>query len=153
VTKIFISYRRADSRKDAARIYDRLVEAFGKENVFKDVDSIPLGKDFRGILREAVAQCDVQLVVIGKQWLDIRDEFGKRRLDDPNDFVRIEVASSLQRDSCLVIPVLVDSSLMPRDIDLPADLRELAYKNATVVRGKRFANFERRTRAYRMGGL
>ena len=132
--KIFISYRRADSRKDAGRIYDRLVEAFGKDNIFKDVDSIPLGKDFRGVLREAVAQCDVQLAIIGKQWLQIKDEQGQRRLDLPGDFVRIEIESALQRDSCLVIPVLVDNASMPRPDELPLDLRELAFKNATAVR-------------------
>lgn len=66
MVRIFISYRRADSRKDAARIYDRLVEAFGKENIFKDVDNIPIGSDFRGVLREAVAASDVMLVIIGK---------------------------------------------------------------------------------------
>jgi WD40 repeat protein len=134
MVKIFISYRRADSRKDAARIYDRLVEAFGKENIFKDVDNIPIGSDFRGVLREAVAACDVQLVVIGRQWLDITDENGKRRLDNPIDFVRIEVESALQRDRCLVVPVLVDHATMPAADRLPLDLRELAFKNATVVR-------------------
>ncbi len=132
--KIFISYRRADSRKDAGRMYDRLAEAFGKENIFKDVDSIPLGKDFRGVLREAVAQCDVQLVIIGKQWLNIIGEDGTRRLENPGDFVRIEVESALQRDGCLVIPVLVDNAPMPNANDLPLDMRELAFKNATVVR-------------------
>lgn len=132
--KIFISYRRADSRKDAGRIYDRFVEAFGKENIFKDVDSIPLGKDFRGVLREAVAQCDILFAIIGKQWLTVTDEKGQRRLDNAGDFVRIEIESALQRDSCLVIPVLVDNAPMPRADDLPLDLRELAFKNATVVR-------------------
>lgn len=132
--KIFISYRRDDSRKDAGRIYDRLVEAFGKPNVFKDVDSIPMGRDFRGVLREAVAQCDVQLVIIGKSWLNITDDRGSRRLDNPGDFVRIEVESALQRDGCLVVPVLVDGASMPRADDLPPELRELAFKNAVIVR-------------------
>lgn len=132
--KIFISYRRADSRKDAGRIYDRLVEAFGKDNIFKDIDSIPMGSDFRGKIREAVAQCEVQLAIIGSQWLDIKDEQYKRRLDNPGDFVRIEIESALQRDGCLVIPILVDNAPMPQADDLPPDLRELAFKNATVVR-------------------
>lgn len=132
--KIFISYRRADSRKDAGRIYDRMAEAFGKEHIFKDVDSIPMGKDFRGVLREAVAACDVQLVIIGRSWLTITDDAGRQRLTDADDFVHIEVESALQRDSCLVIPVLVDNAQMPRADDLPPDLRELAFKNAAVVR-------------------
>jgi formylglycine-generating enzyme required for sulfatase activity len=134
MVKIFISYRRADSRKDAGRIYDRLTPAFGKDNIFKDVDSIPLGKDFRGILREAVAACQVQLVIIGRGWLDVRDESNLRRLDNPGDFVRIEVESALQRDSCLVVPVLVDGAAMPKADELPLELRELAFNNARVVR-------------------
>lgn len=132
--RIFISYRRADSRKDAARLYDRLVEAFGKDNVFKDVDSIPPGSDFRGVLAEAVAQCEVVLAVIGPQWLTITDERGSRRLDNAGDFVRIELETGLCRDSCLTIPVLVDNAAMPRADDLPVSLRELAFKNAVVVR-------------------
>ena len=131
---IFISYRRADSSAHAGRIYDRLVDAFGRDNVFKDVDDIPLGKDFRGILREAVAKCDVALVIIGPRWVSIQDEDGKRRLDNPGDFVRIEVESALQRDSCLVVPILVDGALMPKADDLPVVLRELAFNNARLVR-------------------
>lgn len=135
MVKIFISYRRADSKKDAGRIYDRLVEAFGKHNVFKDVDNIELGDDFRGALREAVAKCDILLAIIGKQWLNITDEkTGKRRLDNPDDFVRIEIESALQRDKCLVIPLLVDGAFMPNGDELPLNLRELAFKNATTVR-------------------
>nr|MCU0479923.1 TIR domain-containing protein [Anaerolineae bacterium] len=135
MVKIFISYRRADSKKDAGRIYDRLVEAFGKHNIFKDVDNIELGDDFRGVLREAVAGCDILLAIIGKQWLNITDEkTGKRRLDNPDDFVRIEIESALQRDKCLVIPLLVDGAFMPSGDELPLNLRELAFKNATTVR-------------------
>ncbi len=134
--KVFISYRRADSRKDAGRIYDRLVEAFGRANIFKDVDNIPYGRDFRGVLSEAVNQCDVMLAVIGHQWLDIADEQGNRRLDNPADFVRIEIQSGLQRGDarCLVIPVLVDGAAMPNADKLPLELRELAFKNAITVR-------------------
>ncbi len=134
MTKIFISYRRADSRKDAGRIYDRIVDAFGKENVFKDVDNIPFGADFRGVLAEAVSACDVLLAIIGPQWLMVKDEKGKRRLDNPGDFVRIEIETALTRDSALVIPVLVDSAPMPSEADLPHSLGQLAYKNAVIVR-------------------
>ncbi|MDX2074823.1 MAG: SUMF1/EgtB/PvdO family nonheme iron enzyme, partial [bacterium] len=135
MVKIFISYRRADSKKDAGRIYDRLVESFGKQNVFKDVDDIELGADFRGVLREAVAKCDILLAVIGKHWLTVTDDkTGKRRLDNPDDFVRIEIESALQRDKCLVIPLLVDGAFMPSADELPMNLRELAFKNATLVR-------------------
>lgn len=134
--KIFISYRRADSRKDASRIYDRLVEAFGKSNIFKDVDNIPFGRDFRGVLSEAVNQCDVMLVVIGQHWINIEDESGNRRLDNPADFVRIEVQTGLQRGDarCLVIPVLVDNAEMPPANLLPPEMQVLAFKNAVAVR-------------------
>ncbi len=132
--KIFISYRRADSRKDAGRLYDRLVSEFSKDHVFKDVDSIPMGKDFRGVLKRAVADCDVLLAIIGKQWLTIADEHGNRRLDNPNDFVRIEIESALQMDDCLVVPLLVDNAAAPPSAELPPDLRQLAFNNARVVR-------------------
>jgi hypothetical protein len=134
--KIFISYRRAESRAHAGRLYDRLVAAFGVENVFMDVnnDNIPLGRDFRGVLRESVAQCDVLLAIIGKQWLTIIDEDSVRRLDNPNDFVRIEIESALQRGNCLVIPVTVDNALIPGAKDLPETLRELSFKNGTTLR-------------------
>jgi hypothetical protein len=132
--RIFLSYRRDDSRKDTGRIYDRMVQAFSKANVFKDVDNIAPGADFRGVLKEAVSQADVALIIIGPKWLAITDGAGNRRLDDSGDFVRIEVESALQRESCLTIPVLVDGAKMPNASDLPESLRELAYKNAVVVR-------------------
>jgi hypothetical protein len=130
---IFISYRRADSRLVANRIYDRLVQAFGKKDIFKDIDNIPLGKDFRGVLREATAACQIMLVIIGPEWLDIQDSAtGRRRLDDPDDFVRLEVQTGLERDM-LVIPVLVEKATMPSALQLPDALRELAYKNASII--------------------
>jgi len=132
--KIFISYRRADSTTISGRIYDRLIAAFGKENVFKDVDNIPFGSDFRGVLAEAVSDCDVLLAVIGQKWLTVTDEGGNRRLDNPADFVRIEIETGLSRDRCLVIPVLVDNAAMPRADLMPINLRELTFKNATHVR-------------------
>ena len=132
--KIFISYRRADSRKDAGRLYDRLAQAFGHDNVFKDVDDIPFGSDFRGVIAEAVSGCDVLLALIGRQWVSVKNEDGQRRLDNSGDFVRIEIETGLQRDQCTVIPVLVDSAPMPGSSDLPDSLRELAYKNAIIVR-------------------
>ena len=134
MAKVFVSYRRSDSRKDAGRIYDHLLDAFGKDNVFKDVDSIPIGTDFRGVLREAITQTDVLLVIIGAQWLTVTDENGQRRLDDPNDFVRLEIVSALQQPRIRVIPVLVDHAAMPAADDLPEDMRELTYRNATVIR-------------------
>jgi formylglycine-generating enzyme required for sulfatase activity len=134
--KIFISYRRFDSSAYAGRIHDRLVATYGENNVFKDVNDIPIGRDFRGVLSEEVAKCDVLLVLIGREWLDIRDGNGNRRLDNPGDFVRIEIRSGLQRgdDKCLIVPVLLSGAQMPQSNQLPDDLSELAYKNAVIVR-------------------
>lgn len=128
---VFISYRRGDAGDVVGRIYDRLVDRFGKPHVFKDVDSIPLGVDFRKHLSDSVGKCRVFLAVISRGWLQQAD--GQRRLDQPNDFVRIEMEAALQRN-IPVIPVLVQDASLPNEQDLPASLRELAYRNATVVR-------------------
>jgi hypothetical protein len=95
--KVFISYRRADSAGYSGRVMDRLDRELGRDLVFMDVDAIPLGTNFTKVLHEGVAKCGVLLAVIGPNWLDARDEHGNRRLDNPNDFVRIEIAAALQR--------------------------------------------------------
>lgn len=134
--KVFISYRRSDSAMIAGRISDRLVTEFGQDTVFKDSYSILPGQDFRGKIRESVAYSDVVLVIIGPTWLSVteRDDATFRRLDNPDDWVRLEVETGLQRDSALVIPVLVGGASIPSAKDLPPTLRELAYKNAITVR-------------------
>jgi hypothetical protein len=129
---IFISYRREDSADIVGRISDRLVERFGKTAVFKDVDSIPIGRDFRTHLQEAVGRCDALIVIIGKQWCDA-SVHGKRRLDDARDHLRIEVESALARN-IPVIPVLVQGASMPEEEMLPESLRALAYRNGIPVR-------------------
>ncbi|HEY5729800.1 MAG TPA: toll/interleukin-1 receptor domain-containing protein, partial [Anaerolineales bacterium] len=90
--RIFISYRRADSAGYAGRIYDRLSTHFGKDAIFMDVDTIQAGVDFVEVLENAVQSCDVVVVLINRQWLNIKDEAGKQRLDNPRDFVHIEIA-------------------------------------------------------------
>ena len=130
---IFISYRREDSADITGRISDRLIQKFGRDAVFKDVESIPLGSDFRKHLKEAVGRCDVLIAVIGRQWTTIQNESGKRRLDDPRDHLRIEVESALERD-IPVIPVLVQGAMVPDEETLPESLRPLAYRNAQPVR-------------------
>jgi hypothetical protein len=132
--EIFISYRRADSQAIADRMYEHLSRVFGDRNIFKDVDDIPLGADFRKTLQERVLACDVLLVVIGREWAAARYDDGRRRIDDPNDFVRIEVEAGLQRDDVLVIPVMVNNAPMPAPDSLPDSLRDLAYRNAIQVR-------------------
>ncbi|HEY5703958.1 MAG TPA: toll/interleukin-1 receptor domain-containing protein [Terrimicrobiaceae bacterium] len=130
---IFISYRRDDASDATGRIADVLRSKFGENLVFKDVDSIPLGSDFRRVISDAVGRCDVLLAIIGDDWLHATDEAGTRRIDDPNDFVHIEIRAALDRD-VPVIPVLVEGVKMARDRDLPESLRALAFRNAISVR-------------------
>jgi formylglycine-generating enzyme required for sulfatase activity len=130
---VFVSYRRDDSHHAAGRLYDRLVAHFGSEQVFKDVDSIPLGLDFREVLTERVAGCDVFIAVIGDAWLSIAGKSGTRRLDDPSDFVRIEIEAALNRQ-IPVIPVLVGDSPVPRAEELPDCMRGLSFRNGLPVR-------------------
>ncbi len=131
---IFISYRRSDSMAYTGRIYDRVVAAFGEKNIFKDVEDIPAGMDFREVLDRALTASDVVLVIIGQQWLYVSDDRGKRRLADPNDFVRLEVETALSRSDVLVIPVLINNAAMPTADQLPGGLKELAFRNSVVIR-------------------
>ncbi len=129
---VFISYRREDSADITGRIYDRLVPNFGRERVFKDVDSIPLGVDFREHLGAVVSRCDVVLAIIGPKWLQVTGAKG-RRLDDTGDFVRIELEAALSR-GIPVIPVLVGGAGVPAESELPAPLAAIAYRNGLPVR-------------------
>ena len=134
---IFINYRREDSISTAGRLRDRLAQAFGEKNLFMDVDSIPAGVDFLKYLDKQVAACDVILVVIGKNWLDSKDESGRRRLDNPDDFVAVEIAAALARD-IRVIPVLVDEARLPKADKLPDPIKLLVRRNAVEVRNTQF---------------
>ena len=131
--KIFLSYRRADSQNVTDRIYDRLVTAFGRDNVFKDVDSIGLGENFRDKIKTAIDRSEVALVVIGKSWLQVRDTSGRRRLENDDDPVRLEIEHSLARGLRL-IPLIVDGAAVPSQEELPASLRDLANLNGAAVR-------------------
>jgi hypothetical protein len=134
---IFISYRRDDSSASAGRLYDGLKRHFASNQIFMDVDSLDLGVDFIEAIEEGVGSCDVLIAVIGKSWLISSDEEGRRRLDNPEDFVRIEIATALKRN-IRVIPVLVDGASMPRSGDLPDDLKSLIRRNALEVSHNRF---------------
>lgn len=133
MSKILISYRREDSAHVTGRIYDRLVQQFGRTAVFKDVDSIPLGIDFRTYLDQQVAKCDVFLAVIGRNWMKPQGQKGKSRLADPADFVRLEIEAALKRQ-IPVIPVLVEGASIPPVDRLPPSLQGLSYRNGIVVR-------------------
>ena len=137
MAKVFICYRRNDAGHAAGRVHDRLEQELGRDLLFMDVDAIPLGADFTKILREEVAKCDVLLAVIGANWLDVRDERGNRRLDESDDFVRIEIATALQRD-IPVIPILLDGARIPKADQLPSDLQELTRRNGLDVRHASF---------------
>jgi hypothetical protein len=135
--KIFINYRRGDDPGHTGRLFDRLQDVFEPQQLFLDVDNIAPGLDFVRVLNERVAECDVVLAVIGKNWIDARDAAGTRRLDDPDDFVRIEITSALNQGK-RVIPVLVGDAPMPRPEDLPEALRPLARRNAVRLTHERF---------------
>jgi hypothetical protein len=128
--KILISYRREDSAGVAGRIYDRLLAQFGGASIFMDVDNIPIGVDFREHIDAAVSTCDLVLAVIGSKWTG---ELGnRRRIDDPKDFVRIELECALKRN-IPVIPILIDRTVMPAEADLPPSLGGLTYRNGVEV--------------------
>jgi hypothetical protein len=130
--QIFISYRREESRWSAGRLYDRLCGRFDRKQVFMDIDAIALGDDFVKAIEKTVGECDVLIAVIGAHWLTSKDEQDSRRLDNPEDFVRMEIGMALRRD-IRVIPVLVDGALMPRSTDLPNDLKALVRRNALRI--------------------
>jgi hypothetical protein len=134
---IFISYRRSDSSGYAGRIFDRLAPSFSRERVFMDVDNIELGLDFVEVLSDRVASCDALLAIIGRDWLEARDAAGKRRLDDPHDFVRIEIEAALKRNT-RVIPVLVEGASMPSSDELPEPLKGLARRQGVEISHNRF---------------
>ena len=134
--KIFISYRRDDSAGHAGRLFDRLREHFGREQLFMDVDHIEPGEDFVQVIEAAVGSSAILLVVIGRRWLTSGDVTA-RRLDNPNDFVRLEVASALA-SNIRVIPVLVQDAIMPSPQDLPADLLSLSRRNAIELSDRRW---------------
>jgi DNA polymerase len=138
MSRVFINYRRQDSEGYVGRLYDFLTDHFDRDDLFMDVDSIPPGADFVQVLEDAVAGCDVFVAVIGPQWLTLTDEGGVRRLDQWNDFVRIEISSALNQKK-FVIPVLVGEARMPSPDELPDDLKGLTRRNAIELSHQRFA--------------
>lgn len=134
---IFINYRREDSAGYAGRLFDRLSNRF-PGRVFMDIDTIEPGVDFVEVIDKAVGCCEVLIVVIGREWLNLKDAAGRRRLDDPQDFVRLEIATALERN-IRVIPVLVEDAPMPRPEALPPELAKLARRNAIELSDARWA--------------
>ena len=137
--EIFLSnYRREDSKHPAGRLYDRLLTEFDLDTIFIDIDNIDAGADFVDALNDQVSQCDVMLSIIGPHWVDIQDPVTElRRLDNPDDFVRIEIESALSRN-IHIIPVLVDDATMPGEPCLPVSLKPLSRRNAVRLTHERF---------------
>lgn len=134
---IFISYRREDTEGFARGLFQSLVGAFGPDHVFMDVEAIGLGADFVEAIDKSLASCGALLLLIGKDWVSCTDAAGRRRLDDTQDFVRMEVAKALEQD-VRVIPVLVKGANMPSPEELPEELRSLTRRQALELRHERW---------------
>jgi TIR domain len=137
MSSIFISYRRDETKDVAGRLYDRLTAIFGRDRVFRDVYTIPGGADFPSWIEEALTSSDVVVVLIGDRWATIEDSHNRRRIDDPADWVRLEIATALEHDT-LVIPVLVEGARMPAEAELPDPLRTLPRHHAVELSDRRF---------------
>jgi hypothetical protein len=138
LAKVFISYRREDTKWPARQMYEAFSRHLPEGQVFIDIDSIPPGADYVEILQRQVRGCEMVLALIGQEWVESSDpKTGQRRLDNPNDFVRIEICAALSR-AIPVIPVLLDGARMPDEEQLPEDMRMLARRQAEFVEYRTF---------------
>jgi hypothetical protein len=135
---VFISYRRQDSQSAAGRLADHLKEHMHGVPIFRDVETIEPGVDFVEAIGRALESCGVLLAVIGPRWANLADGSGRRRLDDPDDYTRLEIATALARQGVRVIPVLVEGAQMPGGDDLPENLKPLSRRNAIELTDKRW---------------
>ena len=135
--RLFVSYRIDDSVYATAGIADRLAQYFGRENVFRDRDTLALGAKYPESIRRALERCDTVLAVIGSAWLEIRDSSGQRSLDNPRDWVRTELRMAFERD-IPVVPVLLDDTPLPDPSRLPADIAALTLSTFWQVRHQSF---------------
>ena len=130
----FISYRREDAAGYAGRLRESLERRLGSARVFRDVDTLRPGQDFVQAIESRLSDCAVMLAVIGRDWVNARDLTGSRRLDEPFDFVRLEIAAALARPTVLVVPVLVEGAAMPSAAELPENLKPLIRRHAVSIR-------------------
>jgi hypothetical protein len=140
VPLIFLSYRREDAAGYAGRLRESLEERFGEGRVFRDVDTLEPGQDFVQAIEQRVAQCTAFLALVGHEWLETTDSSGRLRLQQPDDYVRREIAAALARPDLPVIPVLVEGVSMPPSTDLPEDIRGLARRHAVSLRDETWAH-------------
>lgn len=135
---VFINYRRQTDAGTAGRIYDNLTRALPGATLFMDVDKLSPGEDFEQGLEKSLDSCKVMLAIVGPQWATLKEEDGTRRLDNPNDFVRREIAKSLGK-GVRVIPVLIGGAKLPEAAELPLDLKPFAKRQAMEIRHERFS--------------
>jgi hypothetical protein len=138
VPEVFISYRRQDSSGHTGRLHDRLAAEFGDERIILDVDDIELGLDFAKQISDFVAGCDALLAVIGPSWLTLAEKDGTPRIENPDDFVRLEIAAALERD-VRVVPVLVNGAQMPTADQLPEEIKPLALRHGLELSDQRWS--------------
>jgi len=148
---IFINYRREETAGYAGRLYDALAERFGEDHVFMDIDAIGPGEDFAQVVEASVGSCDVLIALIGRNWLATRDREGRRRLDKPHDWVRMEIETALEKSDTRVIPTLVQGAEMPGPDELPEPLRKLSVRNAVELSDGRWHYDVRRLISYLEG--
>jgi hypothetical protein len=153
---IFINYRREDTAGHAGRLYDALAARFGDDHVFIDIDAIDPGEDFTQVVEQSVGSCDVLLALIGRGWTNTVDREGRRRLDKPDDWVRVEIQTALERPDTRVIPTLVQGAEMPSSDELPPPLQKLSHRKAFEIREQplalRRAAPDRRPRGHSVRG-
>lgn len=148
---VFISYRREETAGEARALFGALVARLGENSVFMDVDNIELGRDFRQVLQERLASCDLLLALIGRDWVNAKNASGQRRLEDPADFVRLEIEAALKRN-IPVTPVLVQGAHMPAAEQLPENLRDFAYRNGFELSHNRWeSDVQEMLRRLRLG--
>lgn len=135
--KVYVSYRRSDVAPHAGRLYDHLADHFGYDSVTMDIDTIQAGVDFRSVIESAVASSSVMIAVIGRLWATDVDERGDRKLDKPEDSVRVELAAAFERE-LPVIPVLVSGARMPSVDELPREISRLAHLQALELSDMRW---------------
>jgi hypothetical protein len=137
MSSIFISYRRTGTSGYCGLLQDGLRDHFGRDRVFRDIDSIRPGADFTEVVEKAVSEAGVVLALIGSNWLDAKNEAGGRRLDDPDDFVRLEIESALKH-GIVVVPVLVEGAKVPSERELPPSISRLARSQAIALSDERW---------------
>jgi hypothetical protein len=136
--RIFLSYRRSDCQPQANGLYDGLRRRLPDARVFMDIDGIPAGADFEEHIRREISMCDIVLVMIGDNWLDARPGSDVRRIDEPADFVRLEVESALAHPHVDTLPVLVEDTVMPSATEMPDSIARLARLQCVELSDRRW---------------